>query len=74
MTEVHPIQDSYFDTLNEAVLEAQRRRASHEELITRLRQSRYGGFVVHSIPVELFVDELAEPQTVHTPPSQVIYG
>ena len=74
MTEANLIQDSYFDSIHDAILEAQRRRAAHEEFITRLRKSRYGGYIVHSIPVDLFVDELAEPQTVTMPPSQVIYG
>lgn len=73
MTDPHPIPDAYFDTLNEAFQELQRRRASHEDMITRLKDSRYGGFVVHSVPVDLYIDELAEPLTVTQPPVQVAY-
>ena len=42
-------------------------------MITRVKDSRYGGFVVHSIPVDLFVDELAEPLSVTQSPVQVAY-
>ena len=73
MTDLHPIPDAYFDTLDEAFRELQRRRASFEHLITRVKDSRYGGFVVHSIPVDLFVDELAEPLSVTQSPVQVAY-
>lgn len=73
MTDSHAIPDVYFDTLDEAFQELQRRRASHENMISRVNDSRYGGYVVHSIPVDLFIDELAEPLTVTQFPGQVAY-
>ena len=74
MTETQTITDSYFDTLKEAIQEMERRRALREDLITRLDNARYGGYVVHSIPVDLFVDELAEPHTLSKPIPRTIYG
>ena len=52
------MNQAYFDDLQAALREAARRRAHVEfkEHITKVRSSRYGGFAVVSIPVDIYVD------------------
>ena len=55
------LKDFYCDTIEEAFAELRRRKSAAEGVITRLNQSGYGGYRVHSVPVELFVDDLVDP-------------
>lgn len=56
------IADAYFDDLKDALDEARERRASHrgEGMITRVDESPYGGYRVHSIPADFIVDLMAD--------------
>ena len=56
------IADSYFRTRDEADREAQRRRQEPEleGVITKVLPSRYGGYVVHSVSVELMIDNMID--------------
>ena len=55
--------DFYCDTINAAFEEISRRKAMQgtESIITRYEESPYGGFRVHSMSAELFVDDLLDP-------------
>ena len=54
--------DAFFDTMREAMEEAQRRKADPKlkDFLTRVEPSSYGGFRVSSMPAEIFVDQLAD--------------
>ena len=54
-------RDFYCDTIEEAFTELRRRKSTAEGIITRLEESPYGGYRVYSVPVDLFVDDLADP-------------
>ena len=54
-------RDFHCDTIEEAFAELRRRKTTAQGIITRLEESPYGGYRVFSVPVELFVDDLADP-------------
>ena len=55
----HVTGASYFNTLEDARREARERRrrnVGEDSLVFRVEPSPYGGFVVHSLPVELMIE------------------
>ena len=52
---------AYFDTRDEALAEVHRRKTNPEEggVIVRIEESGYGGYKVVSIPVDLYIDSIA---------------
>ena len=57
------LPDSYFDTMDEALEEVDRRKgtSSASEAVTRIAESPYGGYVVHSVSAEAFGRALSSP-------------
>lgn len=55
--------DTYFQSEMDALEEARRRRASAAEdaILVKVEPSGYGGYVVRSVPVELELDPLLDP-------------
>jgi hypothetical protein len=61
--------DTFHKTMREAIDEVARRRSdpSGKGLVTRIETSPYGGYRVHSMPADYYIDMLADgPMPVST--------
>lgn len=57
------LPDSFFDTMEEAFEEADRRNGSSSarNAVTRISESPYGGYIVHSVLTEAFIRAVSNP-------------